>query len=161
VVTLTSEMYRFGRLDFADLHGERHYRRWRAYSQAKLANLLFALELDRRARAAGGALLSLAAHPGYAATGLQGSPERRLGRPAQRFWSWANRRVAQDAGAGAWPTLQAATDPAATGGTLYGPSGLLFGPAALDHMSRRAADQQTARRLWEVSEQLTGVPFRF
>ena len=77
-------------------------------------------------------LLSLAAHPGYAATGLQGSPERRLGRPARRFWSWANRRIAQDAAAGAWPTLRAATDPAAAGGTLYGPSGLLFGPAALD-----------------------------
>ena len=161
VVTVTSEMYRFGRLDFADLHGERHYRPWRAYSQAKLANLLFALELDRRARAASAALLSLAAHPGYAATGLQGSPERRLGRPARRFWSWANRRIAQDAAAGAWPTLRAATDPAAVGGTLYGPSGLLFGPAALDTMARRVAAQETARRLWEVSEQLTGVPLRF
>lgn len=161
VVTVTSEMARFGRIAFEDLQGERHYRRWRAYSQAKLANLLFTLELERRARAAGTALRSLAAHPGYAGTGLQGNPERRLGAPMRRFWAWANRRVAQDAAAGAWPTLRAATDPEAPGGTLYGPSGLLSGPAVPNTLPRRAGDLETARRLWAASEALTGTAFAF
>jgi len=161
VVTLTSETGRFGRIDFSDLQGEQRYRPWQAYAQAKLANLLFALELDRRARAAGTPLLSLASHPGYAATGLQGSPERHLSASLRRFWAWANRHVAQSAAAGAWPTLRAATDPAAVGGTLYGPSGMLSGPAALDNLFSRATDHGAARRLWEASETLTAVSFRF
>jgi NAD(P)-dependent dehydrogenase (short-subunit alcohol dehydrogenase family) len=161
VVTVTSETARFGRIAFDDLQGERRYRPWRAYAQAKLANLLFALELDRRGRAAGSALLSLAAHPGYAGTGLQVSPERRLRRPVQRFWSWANRSVAQGAPAGAWPTLRAATDPQARGATLYGPSRRLAGPAVIGTAWRRGADHETARRLWEASEALTGVHYSF
>jgi NAD(P)-dependent dehydrogenase (short-subunit alcohol dehydrogenase family) len=161
LVTLTSETYRIGRIDFADLQGERRYRRWRAYAQAKLANLLFARELGRRATAARIPLLSLAAHPGYAATGLQVSPERHLAAPAQRFWAWANRHFAQSAAAGALPSLRAATDPDAANGTLYGPSGILSGPAAADKMGRRADDGDAARRLWEVSETLTGVRFVF
>jgi NAD(P)-dependent dehydrogenase (short-subunit alcohol dehydrogenase family) len=161
VLTVTSETYRLGRLDLGDLQGERRYRRWRAYSTSKLANLLFARELDRRSRAAGSPLLSLAAHPGYAATGLQLSPERRLNRPLRGFWAWANAHVAQDAAAGALPTLRAATDPAARGGTLYGPSGLLSGPAVPVKVSRRAHDPAAARRLWEASVALTGTDCRF
>ena len=71
VVTVSSTAHRMGRINFDDLHGERRYRRWRAYGQSKLANLIFALELDRRLRAAGSTISSLAAHPGYAATNLQ------------------------------------------------------------------------------------------
>jgi len=79
----------------------------------------------------------------------------------QRFWSWANRSVAQGAAAGAWPTLRAATDPQARGGTLYGPSRLLAGPAIVDTVYRRGADQEAARRLWEASVALTGVHYSF
>ena len=141
VVTVTSATYLVGRIDFADLQGEKRYRPWRAYAQSKLANLLFALELDRRARAAGTALLSVAAHAGYAGTGLQLSPERRLRVPLRRFWTWANSHVAQDAARGALPTLRAATDPAATGGTLYGPSGALKGPAVPARLSSCPGDR--------------------
>jgi NAD(P)-dependent dehydrogenase (short-subunit alcohol dehydrogenase family) len=161
VVTVTSAIYLVGGIDFADLQGENRYRPWRAYAQSKLANLLFALKLDRRARAAGAPLLSLTAHPGYAGTGLQRSPERRLRAPLQRFWAWANFHVAQDAAGGALPTLRAATDPAATGGTLYRPSGALKGPAVPGKVSAPVADPQAARRLWEASEALTGVSFHF
>jgi NAD(P)-dependent dehydrogenase (short-subunit alcohol dehydrogenase family) len=157
VVTLTSATYRIGRLEFGDLQSEHRYRPWRAYAASKLANLLFTLELDRRARATGSPLVSVAAHPGYADTGLQGNPERGLPTPLRRFWAWANSHVAQDAADGALPTLRAATDPEAAGGALYGPSGLLRGPATLDKLSARAADPDLARRLWQVSETLTGV----
>lgn len=161
VVTLTSDMYRFGRLDLTGVRGEGRYGRWRAYCRSKLANLLFALQLDRGAGAAGWPLRSLAAHPGYAATGLQLSPERRLHAPARRFWAASNRWVAQSAAAGALPTLRAATDPEAPGGALYAPSGLFRGPAEPATPTRRATDGETARRLWELSQTLTGVHFPF
>jgi len=161
VVTVTSATYLMGRIDFGDLQGERRYRRWRAYAQSKLANLLFTVELDRRARAAAAPLLSLAAHPGYAGTGLQLSPERRLGAPLRRFWAWANAHVAQDAAGGALPTLRAGTDPVAQGASLYGPSRVLSGGAVVAKLSSRATDAEAARRLWEASEALTGVPFPF
>jgi len=161
VVTVTSETYRVGRLDFSDLQGEGRYRPWRAYAASKLANLLFALELHRRACAAGSPLLSLAAHPGYAGTRLQVHPDRELTPPLQRFWSWANSHVAQDPAAGAWPTLRAATDPAAQGGALYGPSGLLSGPAVLDKVAPRAGDADAAQRLWQASEAMIGVTLSF
>lgn len=162
VVTVTSETYRFGRLDFEDLQGERRYRPWRAYARSKLANLLFTLELDRRSREAGSSLLSLAAHPGYAGTGLQLSPERRLRGPLRRFWTWTNAHIAQDAAAGALPSLRAAADPDALGGTLYGPSRLLGGRAVRDKVpAARARDLDAARRLWEASAALTGTDCRF
>lgn len=161
VVTVTSATYRTGRLDFSDLHGERRYRPWRAYAASKLANLLFALELERRARLAGSSLLSVAAHPGYAGTRLQVNPERRLPPSLLRFWSWANSHIAQDASLGALPSLRAATDPRAAGGSLYGPSGLIKGPAALDKVVARATDPDAAQRLWAASVALTGTDCRF
>ena len=160
VVTVSSAAHRMGRIDFDDLQGERHYRRWRAYGQSKLANLLFALELDRRARAAGTALVSVAAHPGYAATNLQtASP------PAHEalVMRLLNRLVAQSVGMGALPLLFAATVEDIPGGTYIGPDG----PAeARGHPrpvspSPAAEDAEVARRLWEVSEALTGVSFDF
>jgi NAD(P)-dependent dehydrogenase (short-subunit alcohol dehydrogenase family) len=161
VVTVTSATYRIGRLDFADLQNERRYRPWRAYAASKLANLLFTLELDRRADAAGSPLLSVAAHPGYAGTGLQLNPDRRLPDPLQRFWAWANSHVAQNAAAGALPTLRAATDLQAPGGALYGPSGLITGPAVQHRLSLHTRHQTAARRLWEASQVLTGVILSF
>ena len=160
VVTVSSAAHRMGGIDFDDLHGERRYRRWRAYGQSKLANLLFAFELDRRARASGIALVSVAAHPGYAATNLQtASP------PAHEalVMRLLNRLVAQSAGMGALPILFAATVEDLPGGTYVGPDGRseARGHPRPVSSSARAEDPEVARRLWEVSEAMTGVSFDF
>ena len=160
VVTLSSNMHRMGRIDFVDLHGEKAYRRWGAYGQSKLANLLFMLELDRRARAAGAALTSVAAHPGYAATNLQRASPPLHERIAFRL---GNLLFAQNAEMGALPPLYAATTPDLPGASYVGPSGRgeQRGPPTLVSMSERAQDAHTARRLWQVSEELTGVAYEF
>jgi NAD(P)-dependent dehydrogenase (short-subunit alcohol dehydrogenase family) len=161
VVTVSSHLHRRGQINFDDLHGERKYDRWQAYSNSKLANLLFCFELDRRARAAGTKLVSTAAHPGYAATNLQfaASPHR-----WERAAGWVgNLLFAQSADMGALPTLYAATVPDLSGGSFVGPDGSK-GQRGHPHLvtaADRAYDEQTARRLWEVSEQLTGVSYRF
>jgi NAD(P)-dependent dehydrogenase (short-subunit alcohol dehydrogenase family) len=160
VVTVSSTAHKFGRIDFDDLHGERSYRRWLRYGQSKLANLLFALELDRRLRTAGADVISVAAHPGYAATNLQfaATPSRieRLGSAV------LNRIYAQDAERGALPTLYAATEPV-PGGSFVGPDGFqeMRGYPTLVKPTRAARNPETARRLWQVSEELTGVFFDF
>jgi NAD(P)-dependent dehydrogenase (short-subunit alcohol dehydrogenase family) len=160
VVTVSSTAHKFGKIDFEDLQRERSYRRWFAYGQSKLANLLFMLELDRRLRVAGSELLSVAAHPGYAATNLQfaATPSR-----LERIGSVVlNHVVAQDALHGALPTLYAATADI-PGGSFVGPDGFqeMRGHPTLVTPTRAAQDPETARRLWEVSEQLTGVSFSF
>ena len=160
VVTVSSVAHRMGRIDFDDLQGTRRYRRWRAYGQSKLANLLFALELDRRARAAGSALVSVAAHPGYAATKLQTSSPPAHEALAMRL---LNPLVAQSAAMGALPVLFAATVEDLPGSTYIGPDGPgeVRGHPRPVGASRRARDPEVARRLWEVSERLTGVGFDF
>jgi NAD(P)-dependent dehydrogenase (short-subunit alcohol dehydrogenase family) len=160
VVTVSSTAHKFGKIDFDDLQRERSYRRWLAYAQSKLANLLFTIELDRRLRAADSELLSVAAHPGYAATNLQfaATPSR-----LERVGSVVlNRVIAQDALHGALPTLYAATADI-PGGSFAGPDGFqeMRGHPTLVAPTRAAQDPDTARRLWEVSEQLTGVSFSF
>jgi NAD(P)-dependent dehydrogenase (short-subunit alcohol dehydrogenase family) len=165
VVTVTSGAHRIGKIDFDDLQRRRHYMRWSAYGQSKLANLLFALELQRRAAAADLDLLSMAAHPGYAATNLQHAGPQlgagllsKLTAPA---WSISNHLLGQSSADGALPTLYAATEPDLAGGSLIGPGGFasMRGAPALETPSGAALDEGTARRLWEVSEELTGVEF--
>ena len=160
VVTVSSVAHRMGRIDFDDLQGARRYRRWRAYGQSKLANLLFALELDRRARAAGTALVSVAAHPGYAATKLQTSSPPAHEALAMRL---LNPLIAQSAAMGALPVLFAATVDDLPGGTYIGPDGPgeVRGHPRPVSPSRRAEDPEVARRLWEASERLTRVSFDF
>jgi NAD(P)-dependent dehydrogenase (short-subunit alcohol dehydrogenase family) len=158
VVTVSSDAHRFGRIDPENLDGNR-YRRWGAYGRSKLANLLFAYELDRRARSAGANLTSVACHPGYAATGLQGRAAREQGK-SERWWRIGH-LFAQSAADGALPTLRAATDPAAEGATYFGPAGGQRGPAVIVRSNGRSRDTVAAERLWEVSEQLTGVRIRF
>jgi NAD(P)-dependent dehydrogenase (short-subunit alcohol dehydrogenase family) len=158
VVTLSSQAHRTGRIAFDNLGGERHYFRWRAYGQSKLANLLFALELDRRLRAAGSGVKSMAAHPGYAATNLQ-----QAGPPSidALFMRVTNAVLAQSAEMGALPELYAATAPGLESGTYVGPDGIgeQRGHPKRVSPSRAARDEEVARRLWEVSEELTGVRF--
>jgi NAD(P)-dependent dehydrogenase (short-subunit alcohol dehydrogenase family) len=160
VVTLSSGAHRMGKIAFDNLQGERRYFRWNAYGQSKLANLLFMRELDRRARAAGLPLTSVAAHPGYSATNLQTASPPAVDRAVMAV---LNRVVAQDADHGALPTLYAATVAGLPGGSYVGPDGRgeLRGAPALVSMSGRASDPETARKLWEVSEELTGVTYAF
>ena len=162
VVTLSSLVHRRGRLDREDLMGERAYSPWRAYGQSKLANLLFLRELQRRADAAGVPLLSVGAHPGYAATNLQlAGPRMRGSRLREGVSRLLNAVVAQPAAHGAWPTLRAATDPEARGGDYYGPGGVAEqrGHPVRVGMSAQARDDADAAWLWERSVELTGVPF--
>jgi NAD(P)-dependent dehydrogenase (short-subunit alcohol dehydrogenase family) len=157
VVTVSSGAHRYGRIDFDDLNWERRrYRRWPAYGQSKLANLLFTAELQRRLTEAGSPVLSMAAHPGYAATNLQSHSGSRLMEFA--MGTLGNRLLAQDAASGALPTLYAAVADL-PGNTFVGPSGFggTRGAPAPGARSKAASDAEVARRLWQVSESLTGV----
>jgi NAD(P)-dependent dehydrogenase (short-subunit alcohol dehydrogenase family) len=158
VVTVSSTGHRAGRIDFEDLNWERRrYARWRAYGQSKLANLLFTSELQRRLTAAGSPVLATAAHPGYASTNLQFHSQQRL---LDLVSSIGNRYLAQDENAGALPTLYAAVADV-PGGSFAGPRGPgeWRGAPKLVGRSAAARDDAVARRLWEVSEELTGVRF--
>jgi NAD(P)-dependent dehydrogenase (short-subunit alcohol dehydrogenase family) len=160
VVTVSSNAHKRGQMRFDDLQGEGHYSRWGAYSQSKLANLLFAFELERRIRAAGWPLISVVAHPGYSATNLQlsGPP------PYERFvMRLINPLVAQPAEMGALPLLYAATAAGLPGGSYVGPDGMgeMRGHPVLVQATERARDKEAAKRLWEISERLTGVVFDF
>jgi NAD(P)-dependent dehydrogenase (short-subunit alcohol dehydrogenase family) len=158
VVTVSSTAHKFGRIRFADLQGERRYFRWWAYGQSKLANLLFARELDRRLRASGSTVSSLAAHPGYAATNLQSAAPPLLDRTIMRV---TNALIAQSAEMGALPMLYAATKPGLDGGLFIGPDGFeeQRGYPKVVRPVRAGRDDETAERLWSVSEELTGVAY--
>jgi len=158
VVTVSSSAHRFGKIDFDDLRWERKpYRAWRAYGQSKLANLLFTSELQRKLTAAGSTVKATAAHPGYAATNLQFHSENRL---MDAFNVFGNRVLAQDEHGGALPTLYAAVADI-PGDSFAGPAGFMEvrGGAKLVKRTDAAKDADVARRLWDVSEQLTGVRF--
>jgi NAD(P)-dependent dehydrogenase (short-subunit alcohol dehydrogenase family) len=158
VTTVASGAHRMGRIDLDDLNWERKgYKRWGAYGQAKLANLLFTLELQRRLIDAGSDVLATAAHPGYASTNLQSRTEHVL---QHALMAVANRVIAQSDEMGALPTLYAATQdvpPAA----YIGPNGFqeTRGHPAIAGRSGAASDAEVARALWERSEELTGVRF--
>ena len=161
VVTVSSNAHRAGRMNFEDLNSARRYRRSTAYGQSKLANLMFTYELQRRLSAAGARTIALAAHPGTARTDLS----RHLSGVAQaamssRF-SALNSWWVQDGSMGALPTLRAATDPDAIGGTYYGPDGplQLTGYPVVVTSSTRSQNKEAQRRLWIESEQLTGVTY--
>ena len=162
VVTVSSDLHSRGEMEFDDLHGEGSYGKWDAYSQSKLANLLFAYELDRRLRAAGSGIKSIGVHPGYADTNLQRrGPEMAGSRIRKSMMTVANRLFAQSSEAGALPTLYAATSPDAESGEYYGPSGFMRmrGSPEKQRSSGASYDEDDARRLWEVSEELTGVEY--
>jgi NAD(P)-dependent dehydrogenase (short-subunit alcohol dehydrogenase family) len=157
VVTLSSGMHRMGRIDLTDPNFEhRRYQRWIAYGQSKLADLMFAYELQRRLLLAGSPVRSIAAHPGYAATNLQ----QHLGGVATTGQDWMQRiGVVQDAAGGARPTLYAATAADLPGGSYVGPSGPLeqTGPPRIVGSSPASRDLDTQYALWELAVRLTGV----
>jgi NAD(P)-dependent dehydrogenase (short-subunit alcohol dehydrogenase family) len=159
VVTVSSQAHRTGSINFDDLGSEHGYSRWAAYGQSKLANLMFALELDRRARQAKLKLRSMAAHPGWSATNLQtAGPSVGYER---FFMSVVNRVYAQSPEKGALPTLYAATVADLPSGSFVGPDGLGEGRGYPKPVrgAEQARDPEAAQRLWEVSEELTGVTF--
>ena len=158
VVTVSSRGHNFGRIDFADLMYQdgNGYSPARAYARSKLANLLFTYELQRRLARAD--TIAVAAHPGGAATDLgRRMRERRLYRTLLPLLEG----LSQSAAAAALPILRAATDPTVAGGEFYGPGGFLGmrGHPVRTSSSPRSYDESTARRLWEASEELTGVRF--
>ena len=158
VLTVASGAHRGGSISLDDLNWERRtYRRWAAYQQSKLANLLFTLELQRRLTAAGSTVRAVAAHPGYSTTNLQFSSESRL---EDRLLTMGNRLFAQTDEAGALPTLFAATQDL-PGASYVGPDGIgeKRGYPTLVGRSAEASDLQIAKLLWALSEELTGVRF--
>lgn len=158
VVTVSSSAHRSAHIDLDDLHwSSRPYSAFGAYGQSKLANLLFTAELQRRLTAAGSPVLSTAAHPGWASTGFRISSGNRL---LDTVSAVGTPLLAHGPEQGALPTLLAAVGDV-PGGSFAGPSrfGGVRGPATLVERSAKADDAESARRLWEVSEQLTGTRF--
>ncbi|MEM9692883.1 MAG: oxidoreductase [Myxococcota bacterium] len=162
VVVVSSTLHRVGKIDFADIQGQRRYHPWRAYSQSKLANLLFTLELQKRLERAGAAVLSVAAHPGYAATNLQlVGPQLKRSRLWTGVMKLSNRVAAQPPAMGALPQVYAAVASDVANGAYYGPGGPfeMQGPPKRVGRSHAAANPDYALRLWDVSCELTGVGF--
>jgi len=162
VVTQSSGAHEMGEVDFDDLQREQSYSPWEAYGQSKLANLLFAYELDRRLDAADADVTSLGCHPGYADTNLQRRGPEAAG-STLRLWGMkaANAVLGQSATKGALPMLYAATGPGISGGEYVGPGGLLNmrGAPELQESNAASRDEETADRLWTVSAELTGVEY--
>jgi NAD(P)-dependent dehydrogenase (short-subunit alcohol dehydrogenase family) len=164
VATVSSGIHIIGKINFDDLQSERSYSKWAAYGQAKLANLLFAYELQRKLAASGSSVISVVAHPGYASTNLQNvGPEMQGSRSGKRTMSAANHILAQSAAMGALPEVYAATSPNVRGGDYIGPDGFMGqrGFPKKVKSNGRSHDQAVAARLWAVSEDLTGVSYAF
>lgn len=162
VVTVSSVIHRAGRLSFPDLsHACGGYNRWFSYADTKLANLAFTFELDRRLRAAGEGTIAVAAHPGWARTGLAGAGPALGGSALRQRAARAASHLGQSAAAGALPVLYAATARGVGGGQYFGPGGLgeLYGPPVPVRSSRRSKRADDAARLWGVSEELTEVRY--
>jgi NAD(P)-dependent dehydrogenase (short-subunit alcohol dehydrogenase family) len=165
IVTISSISHLQGRVDFEDQQGERGYRPDAAYEQSKLANLLFTFELDRRLRSAGVQTSALAAHPGVVYTDLFRTRPRLQQALLKPQWRIINFWAVQDVRMGALPALRAATDPAAEGGDYFGPR--RYGPRCRFYTgypdrvesSASARDAAVQARLWQVSEQLSGVTY--
>lgn len=159
VVTLSSIAHLGASIDFDNLDGSKGYNRIKFYGQSKLANLLFAKELQRRLAASGAETISIGCHPGVANTNLfsRGSGKQ-AGVLSRLLWTLFS---SQSAAMGALPTLYAATAPGLKGGEYIGPDGRggRKGYPQLARTDSRAEDEQTAKRLWDVSESLTGVTY--
>jgi NAD(P)-dependent dehydrogenase (short-subunit alcohol dehydrogenase family) len=157
VMTVSSVGHRIlADIHFDDLQWERRYNRVAAYGQAKLANLLFTYELQRRL-ASNGTTIAVAAHPGMSDTELM----RNMPAPLISAFEWVAPLVAQDPAMGALPSLRAATDPAVLGGQYYGPDGIgqTRGYPKVVGSSKKSHDADRQQRLWAVSEELTGVTY--
>jgi NAD(P)-dependent dehydrogenase (short-subunit alcohol dehydrogenase family) len=159
IVTVASIAHKGGVLNFDDLNAERRYDPRKAYQQSKLANLVFGIELDRRLRAKSAGTASIIAHPGVAVTNIVSNG---MGNSMQgRIASVAISLFAQSDDRGSWPTLYAATSPEAHGGGYYGPDGIaeIKGTPVEVKPKPKALDPEAGKRLWQVSEEMTGVHY--
>jgi NAD(P)-dependent dehydrogenase (short-subunit alcohol dehydrogenase family) len=164
VVTQSSGAHTAGEMEFDDLQSERSYGKWSAYGRSKLANLLFAYELQRRLADSPREVVSVACHPGYAATNLQFRGPRESGSTLRLAgMKVANALLGQSAERGALPMLYAATSDDVIGGEYVGPGGLfnMRGYPEFQTSSADSQDEADAERLWQVSEKLTGVSYEF
>jgi NAD(P)-dependent dehydrogenase (short-subunit alcohol dehydrogenase family) len=164
VVTVSSMVHTRGTMDFDDLQFERRgaYNKWAAYCRSKLANLLFAYELQRRIKDRHPNVMSVACHPGYAATHLQFvGPEMTGSAFGKAIMAAGHRLFAQSAREGALPTLYAATANDVGGGDFIGPSGPFHmrGAPIKQRSHRRSHDTEAGTRLWQESTRLTGVGY--
>lgn len=162
VVALGSIAHLRGKIDLADLQRAQHYDAWDAYGQSKLANVMFALELDRRSKLAGLQVLGLAAHPGVSNTNLFSSGPQATGfHPINRVMQFGTAIIGQSPKAGALGQLRAATDPSLMGGEYLGPTafGGVRGNPVIAPVSKRAMDDQSSAALWDASEALVGLRF--
>ena len=161
VVTVSSMVHLFSRINFANLNAEQRYRKWSAYGQSKLANLLFAYELERRLEAANAPVISVGTNPGYTSTNLQlAGPQMADSRLAEGIQRFANRTLAQSAGTSALTSLYAATAPDVQGGDYIQPAVLtIWGYPTHSQSSRASRRQEDAARLWQISEEMTGIEY--
>ncbi len=162
VVTVSSMVHCQGSIDFDNLNGKKEYDPWSAYRQRKLADLLFAYELQRKLDAAGKPLISVASHPGYAATNLQFvGPEMNQSLLNRLYWRFLNTVAAQSPEKGALPSLFAATAPEVAGGDFIAPHGMMEmrGYPVKSESSEESYNLGDAAQLWQASEELTGVKF--
>ena len=161
IIQVSSVAHRQGRMAWEDLQSERGYKAWNAYRQSKLAMLIFAQELARRSVQGGWGILSLAAHPGIAATELvaNGPGQKSL---IARLQKLAAPFIQQPGDAGAWPLILAGIDPGAAQGGYYGPQGWqeCRGRPGPGKIEPKALDTETGKRLWDIAEQLTGVALK-
>lgn len=161
-VAVSSVAHKFGRIALDDLNSEKGYDPTVAYGQSKLANLMYAFELQRRLAARGASSTAMACHPGYSATNLQSAGVGMEGGSAMFRWLYkvSNAVLAQTATEGAYPLVLAAADPSAKPGAYYGPTGFqqARGPVGESFVAARARDEEVARKLWELTESLVG-PF--
>ena len=159
IVTISSLAHNRGSIDFGNLDGTKGYRAKKFYNQSKLANLLFALELDKRLKQHGLQTISVACHPGISATNIFKFGKR----DAPQFLKKIANRFLQPPELGALPTIFAATDPTLTGGEYIGPDGKGHrkGYPTLETPHAVARDEATSQKLWKISEELTGVKFDF
>jgi NAD(P)-dependent dehydrogenase (short-subunit alcohol dehydrogenase family) len=156
VVTVSSGLHHRGRIHFGDLQGNQKYNRTGYYAQSKLANVVFGLELHRRLRSAGIGMRSVLAHPGYTATNLQSAGPSGISKLAMKL---GNKLMAQDVAMGALPQIYAATGADVESGQFWGPDGRNEGkgyPTLVQPLDE-ARDRELARRLWDISVELTGV----
>lgn len=161
IITMSSFMHRFGSIKLDDLNSEKKYRKVKAYSQSKLANLLFAFDLGRKLKRYGYKTMSIGTHPGWAATNLQFAGNQKGSK--LRYWAYkiANPIFAQSPRKGALPALFAAVDEQIQSGDYTGSRFMVWGSPKIAKPSKKTKDKTIAERLWKKSEELTGISYQF